>query len=242
MHEHWLFVGNALSHWVASMSSIVSFTLGIVELIRNKKIESWIFFAIAGLFLIVGFDQAWQDEHRNAELLKAEKSSAISEREFWKEQSDNKDSAIRQRDNLLAQNYSALIGQQQTSNKAQQSLSQLSGKILDISKPEKLKLTLVGEPLPHYSDNDPKELLILAFTNRMVTPIRALVECDKDIKAARVHLIAAGVTTGKMDYPIEEGKRFYIDISSPAWTPTNPMVMYVTYQNSGPSNCKIMQQ
>lgn len=145
MHIHWLFVPNTLSHWVASMSSIVSFTLGIVELIRNKKIESWIFFAIAGLFLIVAFDQAWQDEHRNSEIMKVEKSKAESDMTFWKDQSYSKDASLRTRDELLVKNYGVLAD-------TQSSMATLSNRLLDVAKPEPLKIDVMRWRLPVNSD------------------------------------------------------------------------------------------
>jgi hypothetical protein len=133
MHTHWLFTLNVGAHLVASMSSLVSFSIAIYEATRKKKFETWAFFAIGALCLIVSFDQAWNDEHRNSEVLKAQKSAAIDEREFWKAQSYLKDEALRSRDQLLAQNYGALIGQQSTSNLSQASLSKLSTKIAEMN-------------------------------------------------------------------------------------------------------------
>jgi hypothetical protein len=133
MHDHLLFIGNAFGHLVAAMSGVVSFAVSIVEAVRNKKFETWAFFVLGALSLFVAFDQAWQDEHRNSQELIAEKAAAVSERNFWKDQSYRKDDALRSRDELLAQNYGALIGQQTTSNKSQQSLAQLSNKIVELN-------------------------------------------------------------------------------------------------------------
>lgn len=133
MYTHWLFLYNVLVHLVASMSSLVSFGISVYEAFKGKKFETWAFFAIGTLCLIIAFDQAWQDEHRNSEILKAEKSAAASERDFWKAQSYDKDSALRQRDSLLASNYTALIGEQATANKSQGSLADLSKKVAELN-------------------------------------------------------------------------------------------------------------
>jgi hypothetical protein len=134
MRVHLLFSYNVLTHLVASMSGFVSFCLAIYEAAKGKKFETWAFFVIGAICLIVAFDQSWQDEHRNAEVLIAEKSALTSERDFWKAQNYDKDSALRQNQNLLSQNYGALIGEQTTANKSQQSLADLSGKILALNQ------------------------------------------------------------------------------------------------------------
>jgi hypothetical protein len=133
MHDHWLFIWNVLGHLVASMSGLVSFGVAIYEAFNKKKFETWAFFVIGALCLTVAFDQAWQDEHRNAQLLISEKANAIEEKNFWKEQSYEKDAELRTRDSLLAQNYTSLIGEQATANKSQGSLAQLSSKIADLN-------------------------------------------------------------------------------------------------------------
>jgi len=133
MHDHLLFMGNVFGHLVASMSGFVSFAISICEAFRKKKFETWAFFVVGALCLIVAFDQAWQDEHRNAQILIAEKSSVMAEKTFWKDQAYAKDAALNRTQELFAQNYTALVGEQTTANKAQQSLTQLSNKIVELN-------------------------------------------------------------------------------------------------------------
>jgi hypothetical protein len=52
MHNHFLFAGNVLAHFVASMSGIASFMFAMYEHVRNKKIESRIFFGVGILCLV----------------------------------------------------------------------------------------------------------------------------------------------------------------------------------------------
>ena len=114
MHDHWLFIWNVLGHLVASMSGVASFLLSMWEHTRQKKIESRIFFAVGVICLIVAFDQAWQDEHRNSQILIAEKAQLTSETAFWKGQSYDKDASLRSRNQLLTQNF-GVLGQTQSS-------------------------------------------------------------------------------------------------------------------------------
>jgi len=240
MHEHWLFAGNALSHWVASMSSIVSFTLGIVELVRNKKIESWIFFAIAGLFLIVGFDQAWQDEHRNSEVLKVDKSSAISEREFWKQQSYDKDHTIQQRDQLLGQNYTALVGEQTTSNQTQQSLTKLADKILAINKPVPQKFVIRREDDAPKFETYKHRGQFIVMTN-LPAAARIMVRCEQNIDTLDARIIEGGPrfpgAFGQVD-----PRTWIIRIPSPQITSQNPLIINVGYNTDSLGLCELGPQ
>jgi len=49
------------------MSGIASFCFAAYEAFKNKKIESRVFFAIGAFFLVLAFDQAWQDQYTSAE-------------------------------------------------------------------------------------------------------------------------------------------------------------------------------
>ena len=230
------------------MSSIVSFTLGIVELFRNRRTEAWIFWSIAVLFLIVAFDQAWQDEHRNTSLVIGEKSSAVGEMNFWKEQNYAKDDAVRTRDHLLAQNYTALIGQQTTSNNAQQSLAQLSQRILEIDKPGKLKIDnyYLGDVPSQYNANVKAKYhgTFLVLTNQTVTPIRLLVTCEGKIVQAGGGILGTAASSGGgwggrvTTSPMQYG----IGLLSPAWTPSNPMLATIYTDDPSLGICSFEQR
>ena len=119
--------------WSFGMSGIASFIMATWEHAKGRRIESRVFFVVGFLFLIVAFDQAWQDEHRNSQILQAEKSTQSSEAGFWKQQSYEKDASLRSRDELLSKNFSVL-------SDTQTSLATLSNHMLDITKPEPWKV------------------------------------------------------------------------------------------------------
>jgi len=129
MRNHILFLYNVFVHLVASMSGLASFAFGFYEHLQQRKIASRVFFAVGSVLLIVAFDQAWQDEHWDVEVLIGEKSTLWQERDFWKEQSYQKDSTVRQMNGLLDKTYGVLFD-------TQQSMTKLSDKILDLNKPE----------------------------------------------------------------------------------------------------------
>jgi hypothetical protein len=149
LHNLGQFLWNVSSHLVASMSGIASFIFSAYEHAGKRKISSRVFLVVGILFLIVAFDQAWTDEHNNSTILIGEKAALVQERDFWKAQSYQNEASLHSRDQLLSQNYTALIGEQSTANGAQSSLAQLSKKILDIGAVQWSVTTLpVDAPAP----------------------------------------------------------------------------------------------
>ena len=224
MHNpQWLFTLNVGAHWVASMSSIVSFTLGIVELVRNKKTESWIFFAIAGLFLIMAFDQAWQDEHRNAGVLISEKRDAVEQREFWKNQSYLKDASLRTQNELLGKNYGVLA-------QTQSSLATLSNRLLDISKPAPLKVTTFITNLPMANGLNQHVAAVILLVNRTIS-IRGDLQCDLPFTVAEWRpmqppheqiFTSSGISTQNL-----APNRVHLIMQSPPWEPGVPILVLI---------------
>lgn len=222
MHNHFLFIGNVFAHWVATMSSVVSFTLGIVEYVRDRKTEAWIFTIIASLFLIVSFDAAWQDEHRNANLLTAEKASAYGEREFWKQQSYAKDASLRNRDDLLAQNFGVL---QQT----QSSLATLSNRLLDVAKPEPFHADVMRWQIPgvlHTPDGPVQLWALVLVGNRTIAETKGTFTCDSDFTALDSHIVTR---TGSLrtDYQQTTPTSVRVEYIYPPWGPKNPLVFAI---------------
>jgi len=231
MHDHWLFTWNVLCHLVASMSGVASFVLSMWEHTKGRKIESRVFFIVGFICLTVAFDQAWQDEHRNSQVLISEKAVLSGESEFWKGQAYLKDESLRSRDQLLSQNYTALIGEQKTANQTQDSLTQLSGKILDIQKPIPWKWEALVLGIP--SGTSPTRDQFLLITNKLMSPVDIIFSCSQPITNAESRIVAnpyAAITV-KLDETRWESK-----ISSPAWTPESPIEIDITKPTSSNSN------
>jgi hypothetical protein len=239
MHNHWLFIGNVIAHLVASMSGLASFAFSLWEHSRQKKLESRVFFIVGFICLIVAFDQAWQDEHRNSQVLIAEKSSLASENEFWKSQSYQKDAALRSLNGLLVQNFTTLSQEQQVESKtqeagsdAQKSLAQLASKILDINTPIQQKTTVI------FFDKDesksPAQARFLLLTNVNLTPVRMNVQCNYSMQSVAVSAVGALNMGGasRLSSTVWEA-----NISSPAWTPTLPLLATITYSHLGDLTC-----
>ena len=232
-NPHWLFTVNVLAHWVASMSSIVSFTLGIVELVRNRKTEAWVFCAIGGLFLIMAFDQAWQDEHRNSQILTEEKSTATSQKNFWENQSYQKDISLRTRDELLTKNYGVLA-------QTQSSLADLSNKLVDVVKPEAFKVNVMRWQIPAVMNtaSGPVRIWVLVLLgNRQIDVTRGTASCDKPFTALNSDILTHG-TSVRAGYEQKTPNSVHVEFVYPPWSKNNPLVLAVTTpQNADIENC-----
>jgi hypothetical protein len=138
---------------------------------------------IAGLIcLFFASYEAWKDEHARVDQLFRENQTVVNERDFWKDQSYQKDTALRARDQLLGQNFATL-------NATQQALASLSNKVLEIAKPEPLKITIgMGGALLKSKDGY-KDNQFLVFANKVIRA-RGQFSCDQ--KISDIHAFVVG--------------------------------------------------
>jgi hypothetical protein len=130
--------------------------------------------------------------------------------------------AIKERDALLSQNFTTL-------GESQRAFNGLTQKILDIAKPEPLKVTLVqaGEPPPARVGY--KLVQILVFTNR-VAPAKGLFQCDIDMGEVRAFVagnsnLYMGPNGNAGGARVVDARTVQVDVLAPMMTATNPLVM-----------------
>jgi hypothetical protein len=226
MYNHWLFIHNVLAHLVASMSGVASFLFATWEHAKKKKLEARIFFIVGMFCLIIAFDQAWQDEHGNVKVLVGEKAALWQERDFWKIQTYDKDAALRSRDQLLAQNYTALIGEQTTANGSQQSLAQLSNKILDISKPEPQEFSMRTDAVEYPPISQGQRVSEFVMTTNKPITANIVFSCDHAIPYLSAHIAGGGPHFPNSVERIYDNS-WGIHIPSPMVTPQSPLIIVV---------------
>jgi hypothetical protein len=234
-----LFLGDLFHHiaWWIGLGSTFSTYLpervrGYVGLKPSQRRTTLI---LAGVLLYLATYQVWSDERRNVDQLVSEKSRFAAERDNWKQQSDSKDAAIRERDALLEKNVSAL-------SDTQTSLATLSNRVLEITKPEPLKIIMAGERLPYYGGNQPHEMIMLAFPNKVLGAVNADVSCDKEIQSARAAMFGHDLWIGGGVHMLDQ-KGFSVNITSPVWTPIQPLVVYIKFATDLPMvGCRIDQR
>lgn len=135
----------------------------------------------------------------------------------------------------------------QIQNRDQQNT--ISGCLTQATKlltPEPLKIT------PHYLGQVSMQLFpsakqpygsFVVLTNRVITPIRLLVTCEADITASGMVLGTGAMTVGGWGGRVtSSSKQYGVGILTPAWTPSNPLLVTV-FMNGGIINhCKFEEQ
>jgi hypothetical protein len=235
MSELSIFLQSALNNWI----TIVGIVLTLVPFVPDEA-QSWVerkvmkskfslkHLWLFGMFLLfVAFYETWRDEYRNYQQLTKDNTTLAQDRDRWKAQNDDKDSSLRKRDELLGQSVTALTG--------------LSNKILDVTKPEPLKIITAGERLPYYGGSQPHEMIMLAFPNKVVGAVNADIECDRDIQSARAAMLGHDLWMGG-GVAIQSPRLVSVNITSPIWTPTQPLVVYIAFAKDLANECKIVQR
>src|ERR1017187_751099 len=219
MHNHWLFIHNVVAHLVGSMSGIVAFGFGIYEAIKTQKVASRVLFFIGALTLTVSFDQAWQDEHRNTQILIGEKEALWQERDFWKRQSYEKDDSLRERDALLVKDTTALAD-------TQGSLAKLSSKILDISKPEPQEYFMRTDAVEYPPISQGQRISEFIMTTNQPITANIIFSCDHAIPYLSAHIAEGGPHFPNSVEHIYDNS-WSIHIPSPMVTPQSPLIIVV---------------
>ena len=189
----------------------------------DTSIERRLFTGIALACLFIACFQAWIDEHHNSEELIQEKAQIATQEEFWKNQSYTKDDALRLRDSLLAQNVTTL-------GQTQQSMNDLSKKILDVTKPEPLRMTVeqIVKPADPRAGYQLQQFII--FSNK-VTPAKGDFSCGiplTDVHAfvvGKANTFVGGTPSAGGFTVIGGGTIVRVDILTPIMTPTSPLVV-----------------
>jgi hypothetical protein len=191
---------------------------------KDKPLQIRPVMILLGICIFVSCFQAWVDEHRNSEQLKIEKALSVGESGFWKTQSYAKDDDLRRRDQDLRARDQALAENFKTLNNTQKSLTDLSVKVLDITKPEPLQRTIAHAINPH-NERPPAAYFVdyVLLTNKLVSPVQVVVECDRDIVSVTEWVMGTGgMTTGGWGGRIFR-TQWGIGINSPAWSTYSPI-------------------
>ena len=79
---------------------------------------------------------------------------------------------------------------------------------------------------------------MVVITNKIITPVSSVISCEGEIVAVGGGIANTATTMAGGGGPI--GKHQYrLGISSPAWTPTNPLILTLYYNEDDPGACSI---
>lgn len=218
-------------HWLFSFGAVATLVIAMFEKWKDKTVPARWFFGVAVALLAIAQYQAWDDERHEVEKVTTERRAAESERDFWKGQSYAKDETIRQRDGLLGQNYAALVGEQTTSNKTQQSLAQLSTKVLEVNKREKFDGGHYFGAGDFLMIDGRVKTIIIGLTNVPIGSGQLAMQCSAEFEKAGVKgAIPTAITTGP-NLVMQDKHTIYLNIE--AWSPTNPLIISVEHKDNG---------
>jgi len=209
--------------------------LALVDLIAtkllHKPLEGRVFTYLGIGLLFVACFQAWIDEHSNSEQLIKEKSELVQQRNYWKALSDAKDQTIRETVAALS--------------KTQTAFADLSNKVLDITRPEPLRLLVKQNEFASLSQNGKKVWMLSVVSNKTVTPVRGLVGCEHPFQTiGGVTILGeAEVMTGSGDNGVINDHQVRIGIVTPALNPEAPLLLLVLAADQpGLGKCTFTQQ
>ncbi len=239
----WLFADDLFHQILFYFGTVVAMGILFWEKKTDEPIQ-WRWILSFFLFcLFVSCFQAWLDEHHNSERLIEEKLALSKQAGFWEGQSYAKDEAIRWRDSLLFENMKTLGVTQQTENQTQQSLTNLSGKIFDSTKPEPIRITNRAMVIIKAPDSPRTENIgiLVAETNRRIGAFSGKIVCPSAFVAQQVSML--GMMSLQPSYKQEPGNALVnLDFNGSAWDAQEPIVALVYGDKLDIKKCSIMQQ
>jgi len=237
------------------MSGLASFGIAVWEAYKKQSIREKIFWVIGGICLLVAFDQAWQDEHRNADAVISEKASfagiantcAVDKR-ILESANSSLQLQLNNRDGNLTQADRHFSELQQSINKSQALTSDcliLLGK-KDTLPDVKLTLSLDSIDDSDFKMGRPKDMAVFVLSNREVTSPRVLLECNRSIDLVGGGVIVGSGATLRSPGDTRRSRRsLLISIVSPSLTPEHPLFVPIRYTpnyDGEQIGCSVMQQ
>jgi hypothetical protein len=209
------FIAEVLTSWAGYLTGGVIMAAWWVWERRFDAIPwKYVRFAIVG-FLLVAFFSAWYEKREAF-------SKAHSELEVARGKLQEANFKVENRDTTISLLENQIQNQQRTINDA---LVQL-GKA---QQQEPLKLTHhpLGRVEGRHKHGIAKSVYeFIVLTNKLTTPVKLVVACDGEIVDLNSKLLgASGLMTGGLE-KINQ-RQYLIGISSPAWTPSTPLLVTV---------------
>ena len=225
-----LFIGALVNHWLFSFGGVVLVIIAVIERLRNKDTEAWVFWGAALVCLIVACYGAWVDEHNNAQ---AAMYGDLGKAEAWSKYNQcDKDRAV---NDALAKSY-------QSRNNAEQDLfDKCILSLGNANKPQPLRLKAEWV-LPSLQNVETKRYLavIVAATNKQ-TAVNVYVRCDKDFQYLDAKIAGINSLMNRGSRSVTE-KEAFVDADIGMWSPSHPLVIFVTSSTPDPHSCTIAQR
>ncbi len=241
----WLFADDLFHQVLFYFGTVVAMSIFLWEKKTEKPIQ-WKWIAAFFLFcLFVSCFQAWIDEHHNSDRLIEDKTALSEQMGFWKGQSFAKDEAIRARDSLLFENMKTLGTTQQTENQTQQSLTQLSGKIFDLTKQDPIRIasrSMAVNKQPNTPATAPNVGIIVANTNRRIGAFSGKIVCDSFFVLVQVSMLQGMMSQQPAYHQVQGQTSVDLNFDNSAWDVDQPIIAIISGDNLDVNKCSIMQR
>jgi hypothetical protein len=249
MGIHVLFIGNVLSHLVALMSGIASFAIAVWQAVKKHKISERIFWVIGALCLLMAFDQSWQDEHRNTQVVIVEKASEVGAKNSCFNDLRVQDAYVKGVESLNSSQRQTIDNQRNVNEKQQSAVNSCVislGKMNPVINTKIVVLNVpIGEVTKHYREAYYSEMIIT--TNRLIRPVGNL-KCDKSfapVDPPQVPTLWQGPTMiGYAPAVSVSDHEYQIRITNTGgdWGPNSPIFFRVTSDFNNLGECTFTPQ
>jgi hypothetical protein len=225
-----LFIAALVSHWLFSFGGVVLVIIAVIERLRKKDTEAWVFWGAALVCLFIACYGAWVDEHNNAQAaMYGDRGKA----EAWSMYNQcDKDRAV---NDALAKSY------QNRNNSEQDLFDKCILSLGNANKPERLQFKAQWV-LPSLQNVETKRYLavIVGATNKQ-TSVNVYVRCDKDFQYLDAKIAGINSLMNRGSKSVTETEAI-VDADIGTWSPDHPLVIFATSNTFDPHTCTIVQR
>lgn len=239
-----LFFGAIVNHLLFTFGGVALMIFAIIEKLRKKDTEAWIFWGAAIACLFIACYGAWVDEHNNASTLIAEKANVWSQYNGCSSGLKEKDADIRGWGNRFSDQVGHLATLQSTVNSQQSTFNLCVTTLAKANAPLQQSSTMLKLTDTPPNTASKHTLRYVLLTNKPVTPVKLLFWCDRTIKTANVSFLNGSPHAGGIS-PISSGNLFVaqkfwqIDIAFPVWAPEQPLLLQLDYDVDDLGSCAL---
>ncbi|MBZ5489597.1 MAG: hypothetical protein LAO76_01535 [Acidobacteriia bacterium] len=190
---------------------------------------------------------AWHDADHNLDVAKTKDAQDTREWDVCKGdlkaeigRAELLDGQLHSAQNNFSSQLRTLSGQQQTMDSQQVAMNSCVVALGKANTPEPAKTTFLMFRADRNLPQQPGKHIntVVLMSNRTISPVRGIFACEGEIKEIDP-VISAGPSGIQMGTggPIQQGHMSEVSISSPAWTPMNPLVITVFYDEDDLGRC-----
>jgi len=251
VQELGLFLWAVIAHWQSYVTGGVVTAVVTVYERKTHHVLPWKYYAL--IFLISGglvaVFYAWHDEHRNAQVLIDQKAEVYGllgtcnghleaqteKANFLDAQNHTQQQAINAQQQTLTAQQETMNSQQQTANSQQGAMNSCVVALGKANTPEPQTIVMREHGVDLGTTKAKREMEVLMLTNKTITPVHLQFGCQSEVRDIQAYIAGAGMQAGGNRMLGTHGTE--ISISTPAWTPQNPLIITVYYDSDDIGTC-----